>query len=513
MKTESLAKGLKVLDLCPPIQAEGKDWYFLGIWAKNCPDWTISLLACMYYKITTVGFYDAMSKEQVDFIFNQTRMTTVVVTTDYAQKIIDMKKNGMAQNITGLIVCGDDSKVPSLTAGANETGIEIHLMAQVQERGAGSSAPEFTLPGRDDVYIFSYTSGTTGDSKGVKLSHFNVLSNSRCTLPRVRMTGGETLISYLPYTHSFEQALFGFTLIQALRIGFYTGDPTRLVEDCGKLKPHFFPSVPRLYNKIYSRLQTRFSQATGCKRWLANKAMASKQARQARNGNFRHGLWDKLVFKKAAALLGGRVRAMVTGSAPIDKTVIDYLKICFCCPIAEGYGLTESAAASCIMDMNDVVTGHVGGPVEAVKIRLKDLPEMSYMSTDKPYPRGEICMYGPSIFSGYFERPDKTAEAFDEEGWFQTGDVGQIYPNGSIKIIDRSKNIFKLSQGEYIAPEKIENVMSLSQAIANCFVYGDSFQSNVVAIIVPENDWVMAWAQKKGKYPKVVYVGANSDFE
>jgi len=114
---------------------------------------------------------------------------------------------------------------------------------------------------------------------------------------------------------------------------------------------------------------------------------------------------------------------MVTGSAPIDKDVIDFLKICFCCPIMEGYGLTESAAGSAVMDVADTITGHVGGPVESVKFRLKDLPEMNYVSSDKPYPRGEICMKGPSIFSGYYKRQDKTDECFDAEGWFLTGDV------------------------------------------------------------------------------------------
>ena len=120
---------------------------------------------------------------------------------------------------------------------------------------------------------------------------------------------------------------------------------------------------------------------------------------------------------------------------------------------------------------------------------------MNYLSSDKPYPRGEVCMKGPSLFNGYYKRPDKTAECFDSEGWFLTGDVGLVYPNGSIKIIDRSKNIFKLSQGEYIAPEKIEQIMTLSQMIAQCFLYGDSFKNGVVCIVIPEEAWVMKWAQ------------------
>ena len=279
----------------------------------------------------------------------------------------------------------------------------------------------------------------------MKLTHNNILSNSRCMINRVTIARGDTVISYLPYTHSFEQALFGWSCMMALKIGFYTGDPAKISEDCQFLRPDFFPSVPRLYNKMYSRIKDRFADAKGCKLWLVNKAIAAKTANQTRTGTFTHGCYDKLVFKKAKALLGGKIKTMVTGSAPIDKTVIDFLKLCFCCPIVEGYGLTESSAGSCVADIRDVVTGHVGGPNEALKIRLKDLPEMSYMSTDRPYPRGEICMKGPSIFAGYYKREDKTAECFDADGWFLTGDVAQVYPNGSIKIIDRSKNIFKLS--------------------------------------------------------------------
>jgi long-chain acyl-CoA synthetase len=177
---------------------------------------------------------------------------------------------------------------------------------------------------------------------------------------------------------------------------------------------------------------------------------------------------------------------MVTGSAPIDVTVLDFLKITFCVPVLEGYGLTESSAGSCLTRMNDPIAGHVGGPIPSLRLRLKDVPEMSYFSTDKPYPRGELCMKGPSIFSGYYLRPDKTAEAFDKKGWFMTGDVVQVFENGSIKIIDRSKNIFKLSQGEYIAPEKLENIFVLSPFVEQSFVYGDSLKNCVVAIVVPD---------------------------
>lgn len=379
--------------------------------------------------------------------------------------------------------------------------------------GKSGKAPAFNFPGKDDVYIFSYTSGTTGDSKGVKLTHNNVLSNARCSKLRIFMNPGEAIISYLPYTHSFEQILFGFAMMQQVRIGFYTGDPGKIVEDCGMLKPSVFPSVPRLYQRIYSKLESTLGAATGCKKWLVDRALGAKRANQAADGSFTHGCYDFLVFKKASALLGGNVRIMLTGSAPIDKQVIDFLKICFSCPIIEGYGLTESAAGSCVMDQEDPVTGHVGGPCESVKLRLKDLPEMSYMSTDKPYPRGEVCMKGPSIFTGYYKKPDKTAEAFDAEGWFLTGDVVQVYPNGSIKIIDRSKNIFKLSQGEYIAPEKIEQIMALSPLVAQCFIYGDSLKNACVCVIVPEEDTVKRWARENDLEGSFADLCKNADLK
>lgn len=243
--------------------------------------------------------------------------------------------------------------------------------------------------------------------------------------------------------------------------------------------------MPRLYNKIYGTIKARFAEATGCKKWLLDKGLASKTA-AAEQAVYTSGCYDKLIFSKIKALLGGRVRCMVTGSAPIDVTVLDFLKITFCVPVLEGYGLTESSAGSCLTRMNDPIAGHVGGPIPSLRLRLKDVPEMSYFSTDKPYPRGELCMKGPSIFSGYYLRPDKTAEAFDKKGWFMTGDVVQVFENGSIKIIDRSKNIFKLSQGEYIAPEKLENIFVLSPFVEQSFVYGDSLKNCVVAIVVPD---------------------------
>lgn len=371
-------------------------------------------------------------------------------------------------------------------------------MLEQGEQGK-ETAPAFAKGSKDDFYMFSYTSGTTGDSKGVMLTHDNILSQAACAMRRTNLERGDCYISYLPYPHSYEQILTASTLMCRGRVGYYQGDPLKIVEDCALLQPAFFPSVPRLYNRIYGKIMDGVGQATGCKKWLVNKAINSKREALAANGAVTSGCWDGLVFKKMAKLLGGKVKLMTTGSAPIDKTVLDFLKICFSCPIVEGYGLTETATGGATTALTDKVTGHVGGPSEAVKIRLKDLPEMEYLSTDKPYPRGEICLKGPCVFKGYYKRQDKTDEAFDADDWFMTGDVGLIYPNGSVKIIDRSKNIFKLAQGEYLAPEKLENIFVLSPYVAQSMVYGDSLKSCAVAIVVVDEPKAKAFQDAHGK--------------
>lgn len=194
---------------------------------------------------------------------------------------------------------------------------------------------------------------------------------------------------------------------------------------------------------------------------MINNAVAAKMANLKATGSVTHGCWDQIVFKKVKALTGGRVRVMLTGSAPIASDVLDFLKICFCCPIGEGYGMTETSAGSFTTNLKDPMSGHVGGPHGNVKIKLKDIPEMGYSSKNAE-PTGECLMQGTSVMTGYFKNPEKTAEAFEgppEDGWLRTGDVVKVFPNGSIKIVDRAKNIFKLSQGEYVAPEKVENIL------------------------------------------------------
>jgi len=322
-------------------------------------------------------------------------------------------------------------------------------------------------PSENDVYMFCYTSGTTGDPKAAMLTHKNIMS-AACSVfnvPGVSFNDEDIVISYLPLAHSFEKCLFVTSCTTGMAIGYYSGDPLKLLDDLKCLRPTYFPSVPRLFNRIYDKINSGVKEKSAIQQSLFNRAVSGKLSHLATSCSYTHSVWDPLVFNKLKDLIGGRVKMMVTGSAPISADVLKFLKIAFCAPIHEGYGQTESSAASCLTSGLDPEAGHVGGPLSCIRIRLKDIPEMNYLSTD-PQPRGEICYQGNSIFIGYFKNEEKTREALSDDGWLSSGDVGMILPNGSVRIIDRAKNIFKLAQGEYIAPEKLENVYIQSPYIA-----------------------------------------------
>jgi long-chain acyl-CoA synthetase len=306
--------------------------------------------------------------------------------------------------------------------------------------------------------------------------------------------------------------LFLYSLHEGVAIGYFGGDVNTLLDDLKVLKPTIFPCVPRLLNKIYGKVMDGVKEKSAFKQFMFNKATNSKLSSLAKYATYTHTFYDKIVFAPLKEMLGGRVSVMFTGSAPIAADVLNFCKIAFCCPIYEGYGQTETMAAATICKGNDPIAGHVGGPLPSLKIRLRDIPEMEYLHTDE-FPRGEICFKGNNIFESYYKNPEKTSEAFDEDGWLRSGDVGLIYPNGSIRIIDRAKNIFKMAQGEYIAPEKLENVYIQCPLIQQIFVHGDSLESFLLAVIVLEPGTVKKWAKENQKEEDLEKLTGDADLK
>uniref|UniRef100_A0AAQ4RBM4 Arachidonate--CoA ligase n=1 Tax=Gasterosteus aculeatus aculeatus TaxID=481459 RepID=A0AAQ4RBM4_GASAC len=351
------------------------------------------------------------------------------------------------------------------------------------------------------VFIFSYffcCSGTTGNPKGAMITHGNIASNTSSVIKILEgsfvIQQDDVSISYLPLAHMFERMIQVVTMFcHGARVGFYQGDISLLMDDIKTLKPTFFPVVPRLLNRIYDKILS--SATSPLRRALLHFAVRRKQAELSSGVVRNDSLWDKLVFNRIQASLGGNLRFALTASAPISPTVLSFLRATLGCLIFEGYGQTECTAGCTFSMPGDWSADHVGAPLPCARVKLVDIPDMNYYAKNGD---GEICISGPSVFRGYLKDPEKTAEALDSDGWLHSGDVGQWLPNGTLRIIDRKKHIFKLSQGEYIAPEKIENVYTRCVPVLQVFVHGDSLQSYLIGIVVPDPEVFVDWAKGRG---------------
>ena len=399
------------------------------------------------------------------------------------------------------IVCFEDEVPVKGLKMAETVGVNVITLSDVIEAGKMNTSWRETVATPDDVMLISYTSGTSGNPKGVKVTQKQVIQTVMGMQTKLHsspirpLDHEDTYISYLPAAHIFEQAVFGFSLIWGMRCGFFSGDPTKMIrEDIPCLKPTFFPGVPRVFNSMYGIIQGKVKAATGVKAFLLNKGLTHKLAKVRTRGVYTSSMYDKIIFSKFKAIFGGNVRFMINGSAPIAEDVTDFLQACFCVPLVEGYGMTESCGGSIVSCPGDPASGHVGGPMANVKVKLKDIPEMGYSSKNTP-PTGEVCMKGTGIMSSYFKDPDNTKDAFTEDGWLRSGDVAQINPNGSIQIIDRAKNIFKTSFGEYIAPERLEGIFIQSLWLNQVWVYGDSLKDALCLIAVVDPGKVAEYAK------------------
>ncbi|CAL5354030.1 unnamed protein product [Camellia sinensis] len=319
---------------------------------------------------------------------------------------------------------------------------------------------------KSDICTIMYTSGTTGDPKGVLISNNSIvtlIAGVRCLLGSV---------------HELDVKL--------------------LTEDIGELKPTIFCAVPRVLDRIYAGFATEDLIWGSLKKYyvqlciliLHNMKKGSKHVDAA-------PLCDKIVFNKVKHGLGGNVRLILSGAAPLATHVEAFLRVVACCHVLQGYGLTESCVGTFLSLPNELgMLGTVGPPVPNVDVCLESIPEMGYDALSST-PCREICIRGDTLFSGYYKREDLTKGVLID-GWLHTGDVGEWQPNGSMKIIDRKKNIFKLSQGEYVAVENLENVYGSVTGIDSIWVYGNSFESFLVAVVNPNKQVLERWAEENG---------------
>lgn len=512
LETQELGSGFLNLKLASAEEEYQKHRVkVIGICSKNTVEYGCADIACTLYGITTVPIYDTFGEEAGSFIMEQTNIKTCVVTSQTFQFILKLKDNGKCASLQNFIVTDIENLSSELKHQA-EGVIKVYSYNEVREEGRKAVKPWIeAFP--ESIWTICYTSGTCGQPKGVMVNHRNMIDLIPGVKEKVDLSNSDCHLSYLPMAHVLERVVFLGCAYYAVKIGFFSGDPQKISEDAEILQPTFFVSVPRLYVRIYEKIQENLGKLSPILSNFYQNALQTKLSNFRKNADTQHTIYDKIVFKKVKNILGGRVRFMVTGSAPIDKNVLEFLKVNFCCPILEGYGQTEGCGFQFATDVHDPDTGSVGGPFLNLEYKLVDVPEMNYLSTRKdaegrPNPAGEIWVRGSSVSPGYFKNDEKNKETFTDDGWLLTGDIGQINgESAGLTIIDRKKNIFKLQQGEYIAPERLENIYKHSDAlISEIFVYGDGLHSFLVAIVVVDSQEAKKCPDEKALKEKVLKI-------
>jgi long-chain acyl-CoA synthetase len=383
---------------------------------------------------------------------------------------------------------------------AAQHGVQIWSFQGLEELGIQVAHPP-RPPRPDDILTINYTSGTTGDPKGVVLTHANMVAAVTCARTTGQTSPKDRTISYLPLAHIYGRLADQSAFAEGAELGFFNGNILELVDDMKILKPTGIISVPRLFNRFSSGIQAQTIEASGIRGALSRRVIETKKASmklplgQAHN---KHFLYDRIWTPKVMAAIGlEKCHSMVSGSAQLDPDVHEFLRAAFGNHFAQGYGLTESYAMVSFQFRGDFTTGNIGPPVPGVEVCLESVPDYEYFVTDKPRPRGELLLRGPVMFREYYKNEAETKKAIEPDGWFHTGDIAEIDEMGRLKIIDRKKNVLKLSQGEYISPERIENVyMGSSGLVTMAYVHGEPSESNLVGIFGVDPPAFAPWASK-----------------
>ncbi|KAJ6232559.1 long-chain-fatty-acid--coa ligase [Anaeramoeba flamelloides] len=452
----------------------------VSIWSSNCTEWLIASHGCYPYSLVNVALYDTLGEESSKFILNQTETEFIICKKSKIEKIMDIKPE--CEHLKN-IICIDEEGIEEYTEQCNKLGINLYSMKQVIEDGEENFTEEcLNLPEPDDTCIIMYTSGTTGNPKGVVYSHRMYIAGTVNVMTIGMLpTSDNVYISYLPLAHIYEKMAESFVLYGKGRIGFFTGNVRNLTRDIQELQPDVFPVVPRVVSRLYDKVNLKISQSP-IHIQLIYKFCFWAKTRDLRLGRT-FPLWDLIIFNKIRSTIGKNLIFMSTTSAPISKAHHNFARVCFCSFLPQTYGMTESSGSGTIQRRDIITMGNVGPPAANIEVKLVDVPEMEYYAKNK---QGEIWFRGPCIFKEYYKNEEKTKETLTEDGWLKTGDIGEVNDIGCIAIIDRKKNILKLQQGEYVAPEHLENIFIRCPAIGQCYVYGSSYENSLVAIIVPD---------------------------
>ena len=456
----------------------------VGILSPNRPEWAIADYGCLTAQLADVPIYPTLPAEQVAYILRDAGAVALFVSdVGQLEKIREIR-----------------SQLPALRHviifdAVRGTGADL-TMAELEEKGKTAETPEAVARYRrealdvqpHELATLIYTSGTTGAPKGVMLTHDNLFSNVEASRQVLPFGPGETSLSFLPLSHIFER-MAGHYLMFAVGASIAYAEsndtvPTNLME----VRPSFVLSVPRLYEKFYARvlenalsggaLKKRiFFWARGVAERWSTKVLDGKSAGPVLGVQYR--IAQRLVFSKLRERMGGRLRVFVSGGAPLAPEINRFFYSAGLM-ILEGYGLTETSPVIAVNTPEFFRIGTVGKPIAGTEVRIA--------------PDGEILARGPGIMKGYFNNPQATAEAIDAEGWFHTGDIGELR-DGFLAITDRKKDIIVTAGGKNIAPQPIENSIKTNKYVSQAVMIGDK-RKYPVLLIVPNFDQLEKWAKR-----------------
>ena len=457
----------------------------VAILSENRFEWALADLAILSLGAADVPIYPTLLAESIDYILRDCEPVAIFVSGDEQAGKIASLRAGLP--FIKDIVSFDHVQVPDVMAFDKLLQIGGNLL----EKNPQSPADDVGPADGDDLCSIIYTSGTTGNPKGVMLSHNNFVSNVLQALDLVDVGPNDRGLSFLPLSHVFER-MAGYYLMMYAGCGIaYAESVETVAADMGVVRPTVMVSVPRLYEKIYDRVNTAALSGGPIKKMFFNWAKRVgkeichlEQAGAAVSGwlRFQQKIVDKLVFSKLRARTGGSLRFFVSGGAPLAVHINEFFYAAGLL-VLEGYGLTETSPVISVNTFERNRIGSIGPVIPNTEVRIAE--------------DGEILARGPGIMLGYYNKPEQTAEVLDADGWFYTGDIGRFDDDGYLYITDRKKDLIVTAGGKNIAPQPIENALKKNKFIGQVVVIGDK-RPYMICLIVPNFDHLEMWAKESG---------------
>ena len=453
----------------------------VAIISNTRPEWLIADLANLCSGVVTVPIYQSNTTEDVAYLLEHSESKLI-----FAEDEAMIKKLEAAFTLKKLSIpvvsfsspVSSINNVPPISFDDFSAPIQNKTIEDEFHKVVASILP-------DNIASIVYTSGTTGQPKGVVLSHFNFLAELRAIIQNFTFTPDDTTLAFLPFAHILGRVESLLPLISGTTLAFAENINT-LPQNLIEAKPTVIVSVPRIYEKIYSKIQSEVSTKPKYSQSVFNWAISTgRQVARLRSEQkpiplpleMKYKIADQLVFSKIREKFGGRIRLTVSGGAPLAANLCEFFHAAGI-TIVEGYGLTETTAAIAVNRPDDFSFGTVGKPFGNIEFRFA--------------PDGEIQTRGDMVFREYYKNPAATSEVFTDDGWFCTGDIGEITQRGFLKITDRKKELIKTSGGKFIAPQKLENMLKGIRFISQAMVYGDR-EKYVVALITLNEPEVQKW--------------------